>query len=160
MRGIHRGGLDNPVGTLITVVFIMVVLLVGGQIIHAAGMVESEEPTYLDKAEAYGNLTYGEGNFEIFNARTWGNHGGWHLEGDDGRMVHLHDIRTQVLTDAYYAEKHGVEPGEWHPENIYKPWYERGNVPDIIDAVLLAIVLVVIILALKYLADTPLPRHE
>lgn len=93
---------------VVFVAFIMAV--VGWQV--AAAFPDNPQQT-VDVAQAYGNQTYGEGNYTVYNANVIGSHGGLHLALDNGTVVHLHDVPNETLYNAYLKEAN---------ESVADPW--------------------------------------
>lgn len=89
-----------PMVAVATIVVAMLVI-VGFTVM---GPVPSDVQQQVNYAMAYGNQTYGEGNFTLFNAQVIGSHGGLHLELDNDTIVHLHEVSDQELRKAYWEE--------------------------------------------------------
>jgi hypothetical protein len=93
----------DKVNVLVTLIVAASVAITGIHVVESQDIADQIEYEH-DMATAYGNQTYGADNYTLHMSRVIGGHGGYHLELDNGTLVHLHDVPREKLERAYARE--------------------------------------------------------
>lgn len=96
----------------LVVMTLLIVLMIGVSIAGHIQAATGDEPTYVDRAEAYCEQVYGDPSVGHSNAVI---SGGLHCTANMGDGPHLHEIPDEYKQQAYRASQNRTDLG-WSPK--------------------------------------------